>query len=135
MANFTGSLIPIAFDAGTYAVPTGVLVPPPLNVTAPAPTVTFIDPIPPNLPSPGRAITLQVTDTDGFASICTLAEYGTGAYEVVHDGDKFGQVYAAQSTRTTITNGFEYIIKRAGGWFGDTVTVRVIAVDSGGEVG
>ena len=74
-------------------------------------------------------------DVDGFATIVAMVEYGTGAYEVVHAGDAFAQVYAAQSTRSDVAGGFRYSVTRAGGWFGETVTLRIVAVDAEGNVG
>ncbi len=94
--------------------------------------LVFIDPIPPNLPSPGRSLLFDVTGVSA-AGVTVTAEYSTGAYEVVHDGSEFAQVYAAQSVRTQIAGGFQFRVKRAGGWFGDTVTIRTFAADAFGE--
>lgn len=99
-------------------------VPPPV-------TLTFIDPLPPNLPSPGRALLFNVTDVSELG-VTIVAEYNTGAYEVVHDGSEFAQVYAAASVRTVIAGGFQYLVRRAGGWFGDSVTIRTLNASADG---
>ncbi len=93
--------------------------------------LTFIDPIPPNLPSPGRALLFDVTGADA-RGVTLVAEYNTGAYEVIHDGSEFAQVYAAASVRTVIQNGYQFLVRRAGGWFGDSVTIRTIAAAANG---
>ena len=95
--------------------------------------LTFIDPIPPNLPSPGRSLLFDVTGVPA-AGVTILAEYNTGLYEVVHDGAQFAQVYAAQSVRSDISGGgYRYLVKRAGGWFGDSVTIRTVAASAADE--
>ena len=99
--------------------------------TDPELVLTFLDPIPPDLPSPGRALLFNVTGVS-TRGVTIVAEYNTGAYEVVHDGSEFSQVYAAQSVRTAIVGGFQYLVKRAGGWFGDSVTIRTIAASASG---
>lgn len=139
MANFTGSLIPSPIELDSPGEPTGFEMPTPIvfgktsEGSSGPPSVVFVEPTPPDLPSPGRSIVVEVSDADGFAALILAAEYGTGAYEVVHDGDKFAQVYAAQSTRVAIAGGFRFTMKRAGGWFGDRVTIRVFAVDAFGD--
>lgn len=143
MASFTGTdLATVSLESGDHPAHNGASVDVKLlrgfiggAGSAEPPTVVFVEPTPPNLPSPGRSIVLEVTDADGFAALLVLAEYGTGAYEVVHDGDAFAQVYAAQSTRVSIAGGYRYTLKRAGGWFGERVTIRVVAVDVYGDVG
>ncbi len=88
--------------------------------------LSFIDPIPPSLPSPGRALLFDVTGI-GERGLTLVAEYNTGVYEVIHDGAEFSQVYTGASTRVIIPGGFQFLVRRAGGWFGDTVTIRTIA--------
>jgi hypothetical protein len=117
-ARFVDLPVTRAFE-GVAGAPAGVL------------TLVFIDPIPPNLPSPGRSLLFNVTNV-GEVGVSIVAEYNTGAYEVVHDGSEFSQVYAAQSVRTAIVGGFQYLVKRAGGWFGDSVTIRTIAASASG---
>jgi len=133
VANFTGIAIPSPAEFGASPTATGLCMPqnPEFGFATPQGqgplTLTFLDPIPPNLPSPGRSLLFQVTGLLEGNEATIVAEYDTGAYEVVHDGTDFAQVYAAQSSRTAITGGFEYLVKRAGGWFGDFVTIRTIA--------
>ncbi len=141
MATFVAAELQVSLESGSSTPGTGLLLPVTLERGFAAggggepPVVTIIEPTPPALPSPGRSIIFDVLDVDGFATIVVMVEYGTGAYEVVHDGDAFGQVYAAQSTRSDVAGGFRYSVKRAGGWFGETVTLRIVAVDAEGNVG
>lgn len=126
MTNRVGAFIPVTLASGEHpdthpgaflaatATPSGGLL------------LDFLDPIPPGLPSPGRGLLFNVTRVQS-AGVTVVAEYDTGAYEIVHDGTAFAQVYAAASTRSVIAGGFQYLARRAGGWFGDTVTIRTIA--------
>ncbi len=98
------------------------------------PTVTFVQPTPGQaLPSTGSTIIVEVTDVDGIAALCMLVEFASGAYEVIHDGTRFASRFAVGSTRNAIPNGYRFNLVRSGGWYED-VTIRVLAVDSGGGV-
>lgn len=138
MADFPGLAVPYDVSFESHVSHTAVLVPYAVGFafegvgdTDPPLVLTFIDPIPPNLPSPGRSLLFNVEGVS-LSGVTIVAEYNTGSYEVVHDGSEYAQVYAAQSTRVAIAGGFQYLVKRAGGWFGDSVVIRTIASAAGG---
>ena len=78
----------------------------------------------PNLDSsilPTATVQFDIVDTDGdLFDVVVFAIFAeNGIDEVVHFGSSataFGQRYLQSSTRTAITNGFRYSIKRVGGW-------------------
>lgn len=53
--------------------------------------------------------------------------------EVIHDGDTFGPQYTADSTRSTIANGFEYSCLRRLGWPPGVLNIDVYAIDDSGN--
>lgn len=94
--------------------------------------MTFLSPTPGQpLPSRGSSVIVEVVDFDGLQALVVTAEFASGAYEVVHDGDNFADRYAAGSTRVTIAGGYRFTVRRGGGWF-DDVTIHVLAVDPRG---
>jgi len=90
------------------------------------------------VPAPGTGIyasdTLQfdVTDDSGlFTAIVIMVEYPDGNYEVVYDGNTFAYNFQ-NCTKSVITNGFRYYLRRRGGWPGSP-TARIRAIDQGGS--
>lgn len=77
------------------------------------------------------AIGFDVTDPHGFRKIVVYAIASDGGEEVAWDGIAFSANYSAASTRTTITNGFRFSVKRNGGWV-VAPRVTVIAVNTDG---
>ena len=66
MANFTGAELPVVLESGLWTNVVGVLIPVVIEsgYAGAAPvglTLTFLDPIPPDLPSHGRALLFNVT--------------------------------------------------------------------------
>jgi hypothetical protein len=76
--------------------------------------------------------TLIVDVTDGDALLVAHYLGDVVPDEVIHDGDGYLPLFAAESTRTAITGGFRYHIKRADG-FPATVTVTFVPI--GGSPG
>jgi len=90
--------------------------------------------------SPANGATIAATDpiffdtTDDrsvFARVLVAVTQGDTT-ELAHDGDNFLAPYDTLSTRTNITDGFRYRLRRDGGWV-DTATVRVFAIDPSGN--
>lgn len=78
-------------------------------------------------------IFFDVTDNFGlFASIVIAIKQATTT-ELVHDGTSFLPPYLDLSSRSNISNGFRYRIRRTGGWI-DTVVQSAIVVDKRGNV-
>lgn len=110
--------------------------PPPPDVTAPA--ISNVEPA--VLSDVGRLdpIFFDVTDAGELGRVIVAARFVNGAYEVVHDGNDFAAGYAAQSTRTAITDGYRYRVRRTAGWPSlpgaiAPMTIAVWAVDSEGN--
>jgi len=98
----------------------------------PAPVVTFVSPAPSSTIAPTTPIVVDVTDVD-TANPFTFLFVRTvdGVQEVAWDGGAFSSNYAT-STRTAITNGFRYALRRTGGWIAGGITIRTNAIDDTG---
>jgi len=108
-----------------------------------APDPDIIPPVVSNfLPSAGSTIEpdtvlqFDVTEETGAANLLMLlvmVDYPeTGDREVVFDTDEFAPLYEAFSTRTGITNGFQFKLTRSGGWPSDP-RLLVKAKDNAGN--
>lgn len=80
-----------------------------------------------------EAFTFQVTDQLALLTVNIAILYDDDlSYEVVHDGTAFSDAYILGSTRTPISNGYAYSIKRTALWKGP-FTVSVFAYDTAGN--
>lgn len=79
-------------------------------------------------------IQFDITDNlDSFAAVMITVHFeAQGVYEVVHDGTRFGPQYSGQSTRTAITDGYRFVLRRREGWIGSPV-FHAVVVDSSGN--
>lgn len=105
----------------------------------PPPAADTIDPVIDNFsPANGTTVVasdpvfLDVTDDSGLFRRVIIAVTQGDVTELAHDGDTFLPPYDAISTRINIANGFQYRLRRAGGWNAD-VTVRAFAIDLAGN--
>lgn len=86
-----------------------------------------------------EALAFDVTDNSGsvrrsFVWV-TFPSTSLTVAELAWDGTGFTPDYAALSSRTAITNGYRYSLRRAkGGWPADNVDVNVEAIDPSGTV-
>jgi len=92
------------------------------------------------VPTPGsqidddQVVQFDVTDDSGvFTRKVVVAKFPNGREEVIHNGDAFNEHYAAYSSRTQITDGFRYFVRRTAGWYGSILTIRVFAIDAAGN--
>jgi hypothetical protein len=120
---------------GNEATPTGyafTVTDPVLPDTYP-PVVSNVSPAAGTALARTDAVFFDVTDDSGvFRRIIVTATFTDGVAEVVHDGDGFAARYGSTSTRTPITNGFRYRVRRTGGWpYGPTI--RAYAIDPAGN--
>ncbi len=104
------------------------------------PVVTFIDPLPGAQIRADQAITLSVTDDLGaFANIQLRVAYDVAdpilPTETIYGGDElteFEAFYEA-STITAITNGFQFVLVRDGGW-PSTPNFTASPIDAAGNI-
>lgn len=108
--------------------------------TSGAPSVMMPTPAPGATIQPNDLISFQITDiisdpfaSAGFRRILVTAHFPkTGLVEVIHNGDGFTGFYSAGSSRTPITNGYQYSIRRSGGW-PDGPQFTIYAIDNEGN--
>lgn len=99
-----------------------------------APTVDSLSPSAASSILRTDALTFHVTDAGTLASITVSVAQGSDPAEVIHNGSAFVAPYSASSTRSSITNGYAYSVTRTGGWQRSSITLRIVAVDSAGNV-
>lgn len=107
-----------------------ILVPTQLGLPAPV-----IDSFVPSVGSPlDRNTPIQFNVTDEGSTLRRVMVLVTlnGETFVVHDGDVFRGQFANYSTRVVITGGFQYSIRRNGGWVYPP-TFEISAIDTGGN--
>jgi hypothetical protein len=99
------------------------------------PTVTVLSPEPGTPIGRNDEVVIRITDDVGLASAPLYAIYDIiGLWEVVHDGDDFSPPFG-ESKRIVIASGYEFVLKRAGGWPELPLTLRVKPVDTSGNKG
>lgn len=96
------------------------------------PTVTFTSPTPGTPITATTPITVEAVDVN-LVNVSIDATYPDGAAEAIFDGSTFTPLYAGVSTRSVITNGFEFTIRRKRGGWPATPVFNVEAVDSFGN--
>lgn len=98
---------------------------------ATAPSVSGVTPAGGATLVPTSTVQLDVTDAGGFRRVLLVAELPT-SQEVIHNGAAFTATYQ-ESTRTAITNGWRYVVRRVGGWPRGSWTLRPYAIDTSGN--
>ncbi len=97
------------------------------------PTVTAVSPTAGQVVYRQMSLHYTITSATGvFASICVMAKFPSGLWELVHDGTSFAAKYSS-SVRTVIANGFDYVITRNGPW-SQTPQIVFRAVDDLGNL-
>jgi hypothetical protein len=81
-----------------------------------------------------QALSVDVTEETAFRRILLFIQYTNGDTDVVYDGDGFTPYFAPESTRSIISGGFRFSIKRLGGWPA-SLTLKVYAYDQSGNEG
>lgn len=98
----------------------------------PAPVISGVNPTSGTAITVGQSIGFTVTSGTGLLRVFVSATLpGIGITEVVHDGTSFVPAYAPASSRTAVSGGFSYAIRRAPSW-PDAPTVTVYAEDTAG---
>lgn len=78
-------------------------------------------------------LVIDVTDDLGLRRVIIAARFPDGTAELVHDGDLFSTRYAS-SSKTAISGGFRFTLRRQGGWFASP-TIQVFPFDTSGNEG
>jgi len=98
-----------------------------------APIVTLISPANGNQVAPSQPIIVDVTDPDSpFRRIFLVVVLGGVAY-LAYDGT-WRSGFAAHSSRSTITDGYRFSIRRDSGWT-SAVDIEVYPIDDTGNEG
>jgi len=104
------------------------------------PVVTFVDPIPGVQIRASQAITLTVTDdSGGFGNIQLRVAYPTSKVsrptETIYGGDRLGAFEACYTSSeiTAIANGYQFVLRRDGGWPA-TPEFTASPIDSSGNI-
>lgn len=107
---------------------------PPPGPDSVAPVVTDISPTAGTPIARAAPVFFSVTDAAGnLHRAMVLAKFADGTYEVVHDGDAFAAGYLALSTRTVITNGFRFRVRRGLGWLNGGPEIVIVSYDLAGN--
>lgn len=97
------------------------------------PTIGDFDPPTTEEVQPGGSVAFSLRDVAGLTIAAVFAYFEQRRlYEVVHDATAFGPEYDL-STRTTITNGWRYTLRRRSKWPRERLRIRVLARDAGGN--
>lgn len=98
------------------------------------PVVSIVSPTPGTNISGVTPLVFDVTDTGLFRRIIVRLKFTGQNWEFIHDGDTFGPGYQADSTRTIISGGYRYSLRKDGGWpIGQVPRLTVYAIDTGGN--
>lgn len=97
-----------------------------------APDVALVTPADGSAIARSAPLVIDVTDASDFASIFAWVVYPNGNTEVAYDGEAFTAAFAGSSTRVSISGGYRYTLRRAGGWPA-APTIRVRPVDVAGN--
>lgn len=104
----------------------------PVNVTDPVPVIGAFTPSAPGPIDKDQAIDFDVTDDSALQHVVIHAVYGSGAAEVIFDGTSFLPPYDTNSVQSGISGGFNFSLRRDGGWRDASTTISVTALDDGG---
>ncbi len=83
---------------------------------------------------PGTSVSFDVTDSDSaIRKVAIWVGYpNISDREMVFDGVAFMPHFSG-SLRTSIANGFHYILRRGGGWLDIGISINVLAIDVTGN--
>jgi len=103
--------------------------------TTVGPTIT-VAPVEGSVISRATSLTVTVATTGSLRRVVISALYGGSVVEeVVHNGVAFASSYTGGSNaRVVLGNGFQFTILKLGGWRGSSVTLRVVAIDTSGNI-
>lgn len=97
------------------------------------PVATVVSPPEGSAISSTTPLVIDVTDDLGLRRVIVAARFPDGTAELVHDGDLFSTRYAS-SSKTAISGGFRFTLRRQGGWFASP-TIQVFPFDTSGNEG
>jgi hypothetical protein len=106
-----------------------------LDIGGNPPVISNVDPPVGSRVPRERAISIDVTDNLGALRAAILVGKFAEAQmvEVIHDGTAFTYHYQALSTRSVITNGYRYSVRRDTGWPGNPEITGYFVDTSGNE--
>lgn len=126
--NWDGASI-VDYDAQVSALSVEFDVATATDTTPPA--VTLVSPSEGSPIIPSTNVVVDVTDNASFRRVLLAVQFGgTGAPELIHDGDRFTTPYRG-STREVISGGWRYTLSRDRGWPA-SMRLDVYAIDAAG---
>lgn len=133
MADFAGKLLPVRmFRATAFKDRVGRLIAGTLRGGGGSPpTITNIHPPAGSAIAASATLSRDVIDTDSTVTSALFAKMGD-TWEVVFDGASFSPRYSS-STRSAITNGHRFAIRRNGGWPTGSIIISSVDVDATGQ--
>jgi fibronectin type 3 domain-containing protein len=102
------------------------------EVDATAPVVASVSPAPGDTVTATTPLVVDVTDAGGSLRRAIVTVRQAGVEEVAHDGERFVGFFAALSSRSPVSGGWRYSLRRSGGWT-SSPAVRVYAIDTSGN--
>ncbi len=79
-------------------------------------------------------VSFDVTDDSGLRQVFVVAAFPSNIKELIHDGTDFNQGYRNSfNTRSAISGGYHYTVRRDQGWTEATVSIEVYAIDTSGN--
>lgn len=98
-----------------------------------APTITNVSPGAGTI-TRTTSVALRVTDDENeIQRVVVTADYSSGETEVIYDGTNFQPGYTAGSSRTPVTNGYDFVFAADLGWW-NSLTLGTLAVDNDGNL-
>jgi hypothetical protein len=100
---------------------------------ATAPVVSNVTPASGSTIAADDSVQFDVTDAGGFHSLMVYVRFpDSEQYEVIHDGTQFVPRHQRDSSRTSISGGYRYVVSRFGGW-PSAPQIKIQAIDSSGN--
>lgn len=97
-----------------------------------APVVTLVSPASLQLER-DTPVVVDVTDNVALRRTFLVARFASlGVEEVIHDGERFAAGYSGSSTRSEISGGSRFTIRRNAGWAAPP-DIGVYAIDTSGS--
>jgi hypothetical protein len=97
------------------------------EVPAEQPLLEVLSPVPGASIAASAEVHARVTDASALSQVVLTVSLGGGALEeVAFNGTRFASTYAENSTTSAVEDGWEFRLRRAGGWPSGNFTLRLL---------